>query len=175
MQFSKAPPPILTTEAGIVICCRRLQSFNAKSPIFLTLFGIVIFVKDWKEANAAELIVVMPSLIMIFSVLVISSFAACRPFAVESNEKLPMLYRCPSSLSICESASIIAADSLLVPPFPVMIRVCVLRLYFHNEESVACIRMYFLVILVCGAGVSFGIVGSAEALFAAVAVIFGVG
>ena len=60
MQFSKAPPPILTTEAGIVICCRRLQSFNAKSPIFLTLFGIVIFVKDWKEANAAELIVVMP-------------------------------------------------------------------------------------------------------------------
>ena len=42
--------------------------------------------------------------------------------------------------------NILAITSLLVPPFPVMIRVCVLRLYFHNEESVACIRMYFLVI-----------------------------
>ena len=48
--------------SGIVMLVRSVQSLNAKLPMFVTLFGIIMFVKE-HASNALSAIPVVPSLI----------------------------------------------------------------------------------------------------------------
>ena len=44
-QPSKAPPPILVTESGMVMSARLLQDLNARSPMLVTESGMVTLVR----------------------------------------------------------------------------------------------------------------------------------
>ena len=58
MQVSKAPPPILVTELGIVTEVRPRHQKKALSPILVTELGIVIDVKPMQSAKALSPILV---------------------------------------------------------------------------------------------------------------------
>jgi hypothetical protein len=58
LHFAKALSPILSTDAGIVIDFKLMQSLNAFSPILFIPFLIITVVKPAQSQNAPSIIVV---------------------------------------------------------------------------------------------------------------------